>query len=116
VRSAALEVERQLATLGRDVVASQQTSLTNASLIPIAQEQVQAAEEALRLAQANLKAGTSLLLDTLEAEDELNSARLRYAQAVAHYNASQVNLMAAIGMLDVGTLAGDARPAASEGQ
>jgi outer membrane protein TolC len=104
VRSAALDVERQLVLIGRDVVATSQLSQTNAAIIPIAQEQVHSAEEALRLAQANLNAGTSLLLDVLQAEDEVNSARLRYAGAVAHYNQSQVNLIASVGMLDETTL------------
>jgi outer membrane protein TolC len=46
-----------------------------------------------------------LLLEVLQAEDELDGARLRYAQAVAHYNQSQIRLLASLGLLDVGTLA-----------
>jgi outer membrane protein TolC len=99
-RSAALDAERQLIVLRSEVVAAQQASATSAAIIPIAQEQVQSAEESLRLAQANLKAGTLLLLDVLQSEDELDTARLRYAQAVARYNQSQVNLLAALGLLD----------------
>jgi len=103
-RTAAVRVERQLDAVRAQVVAAQQTSATNAALLPVAREQVAAAEEALRLAQSNLRAGTMLLIDVLQAEDELNSARLRYALAVAHYNQSQVNLLAALGMLDQGSL------------
>jgi outer membrane protein TolC len=100
VRTAALRVERQLIELRGQVVAAQQSSATAAAVIPIAQEQVRSAEDALRLAQANLNAGTMLLLDVLQAEDEVDAARLRYAQAVVHYNQHQVNLLASLGLMD----------------
>jgi outer membrane protein TolC len=105
LRTTALEVERQLDQIRAQVVSAQQTSQTNAALIPIAHEQVTAAEEALRLAQANLRQGTLLLVDVLQAEDSLDSARLRYADAVLHYNQSQVNLLAALGLLHEQSLA-----------
>jgi outer membrane protein TolC len=104
VRIAVLDVERRLEQIGAQVVSAQQASATSAALIPIAREQVQAAEETLRLAQANLNAGTVLLLDVLLAEDEVDNARLRYAQSVVQYNQSQVRLLAAIGLLDAGAL------------
>ena len=100
VRTAALRVERQLIDLRGQVVAAQQSSATAAAVIPIAQEQVRSAEDALRLAQANLNAGTMLLLDVLQAEDEVDTARLRYAQAVVRYNQHQVNLLASLGLMD----------------
>jgi outer membrane protein TolC len=96
----AIEVEKQVELVRVQVVGAQQASLTHAGLIPIAREQVEAAEEALRLAQANLKAGTMLLLDVLQAEDELDTARLRFADAVVHYNQSQLNLLASLGLLN----------------
>lgn len=100
LRSTSLQVERRLDEVRTQVVAAQQNSLTNAAIVPIAQEQVQSADEALRLAQANLKQGTMLLVDVLNAEDLLESARLRYADAVLHYNQSQINLLAALGLLN----------------
>ncbi|MDB5297726.1 MAG: TolC family protein [Phycisphaerales bacterium] len=113
LRSAALDAERQLEEVRAGVVAAQQASLTNAALVPFATEQVQSAEEALRLAQANLKEGTLLLLDVLQAEDQLDAARLRYADAVAHYNQSQVNLMAALGLLEAQRLTPESPPPAT---
>jgi len=41
-----------------------------------------------------------LALDALQAADAVNDARLRYARAVAAYNQSQVNLLAALGLID----------------
>ena len=103
-RAAALDVERRLDQVRAQIVSAQQDSAASALLIPIASEQVAAAEEALRLAQANVTAGTMLLLDVLQAEDELDNARLRYARAVAHYNQSQVRLLAALGLFDLNSI------------
>jgi outer membrane protein TolC len=100
LRTAALQVERQLDQVRAQVISAQQTSLTNAALIPVAREQFDSAREAFRLAEANLKTGTLLLLDVLQAQDALDVARLRYASAVTHYNQSQVNLLAALGLLE----------------
>ena len=99
-QQAALEAERRLEYVRAQVVRSAQDSATNAQLIPIAKQQVEAAAEALRLAQQNFGAGTALTVDVLQAEDTLNEARLRYAKAVTSYNQSQVNLLAALGLID----------------
>lgn len=100
LRSAALDVEQQLEQVRVQVVEAQQNSATTAALIPIARRQVESAQEALRLAQSSQREGTLLLLDVLQAEDAVDAARLRYADAVVHYNQSQVNLTAALGVLD----------------
>jgi outer membrane protein, multidrug efflux system len=100
VRAAALEVEARLLRVRGEVVAAQQASLTNAALLPIATDQVRAAEESLRLAQVGLKAGTTLLLDTLQAEQELDAARVSLAAAAVHYDQAQVDLLAALGLLE----------------
>lgn len=110
-RSAALEMERRMDEVRTQVVSAQQSSITHAAIVPIAREQVDSAEEALRLAQANLRQGTLLLVDVLGAEDLLNSARLRYADAVLRYNQSQVNLLAALGLLKDRTFATLSEPA-----
>jgi outer membrane protein TolC len=104
LRSVALDAERALDRVRSQVVFAQQSSLSNAALVPIAAEQVRSAEEALRLARANLEQGTLLLLDVLQAEDLVDSARLRHAEAVLRYNQSQVNLLAAIGLLEADRL------------
>jgi outer membrane protein TolC len=109
-RSVALDVEQRLDQVRAQVVSAQQASLTNAAIVPIAKEQVESAEEALRLAQANLKQGTMLLVDVLSAEDLFDSARLRYADAVLHYNQSQINLLAALGLLQDQALSPTTQP------
>jgi outer membrane protein TolC len=108
---ASLDVQRQLDLVRAAVVAAQQTSLTNAKLIPMARQQVDAAQEALRLTEANLRAGTMLAIDVLQAEDAVDQARLRFVDAVVHYNQSQVELLAALGLLDDKALQVVAAPA-----
>jgi len=66
----------------------------------MAKQQVTSAEGALRLTQKNLQAGTGLTIDVLQAQDAADQARLRYATAVVRYNQSQVNLLAALGLID----------------
>jgi len=69
------------------------------SLATLSRQQVTSAEEALRLSEANLRAGTMTTLDVLQAQDAATQARLRYARAVVSYNQSQINLLAALGLL-----------------
>lgn len=103
-RSAGIDVERQSDRVRAAVVSAQQDSAANAQIIPVARRQLEAAQAALDLAQTNLRAGTMLTIDVLQAEDAADQARLRYVNAVVHYNQSQVNLLAALGLLDPQTL------------
>lgn len=100
VNLAALSVNRLLDQVQAAVVTAHQTSLTAAKLIPKAKQEVTSAEEALRLTRENLKVGTGLLIDVLVAEDTADQSRLHYATAVVHYNQSQINLLAALGLID----------------
>jgi outer membrane protein len=109
-RQALLEAQRKLDAVRADVVASVQESATQSKLIPTAQQQVDAASEALRLARANFKVGNALLLDVLQSEDGLNDARVRYTGAVVLYNKAQVDLLAALGKLDTASLTGAGEP------
>ena len=104
---AAIRAERQLDTVRAQVVLASQASHANFELIELANHQVVAAVEALRLTEANLRAGTITTLDVLQAQDAAAQSRLRYAEAVVRYNQSQVNLLAALGLLDLGTLIGE---------
>ena len=107
---AIIEAERLLVEVQAQVIRTQQASNTHNELIPLAQQQINAAKEALRLTEANLKAGTMTTLDVLQAQDSVAQARLRYAEAVVGYNQSQVNLLAALGLIDAATLTGSPNP------
>jgi outer membrane protein TolC len=97
---AVLDAERLLEEVKAQVVVSAQDSLTYARLIPIAEKQVTAAQDALRVTQENFQTGTGLFLDVLQAQDAVNLARLRQASAITNYDKAQLNLLAALGLLD----------------
>jgi outer membrane protein TolC len=101
--SASLDALRQADVIFAAVVSAHQASRTNAALTPLARSQLDSAQESLRIAQTNLQAGTMLTIDVLQAQDSLDQARLHYVDAVVHYNQSQINLLAAIGMLSTAT-------------
>jgi outer membrane protein TolC len=60
---------------------------------------VTSAEEALRITRENFEVGTALFLDLRQAQDAVNQARLNFANAITSYNQSQVNLLAALGLV-----------------
>jgi outer membrane protein TolC len=97
---ASRNVESQIDQIRAAVVSADQASITAAKLIPIAVQQVNFAEEALRLTQENLKSGTGLTVDVLQAQAAADQARYRYATAIVRYNQSEVNLLAALGLID----------------
>jgi outer membrane protein TolC len=99
-RIAGLDVDRELEQIQAAVVTAHQTGLTARKVIPVAQQGVTAAEEALRLTQKNLETGTGLTLDVLVAQDTAFQARLNYATAIVRYNQAEVNLLAALGLID----------------
>jgi outer membrane protein TolC len=101
-----IEAQRRLDHVRAQVVSAMQASRTNHELMALARHQVVAAEEALRLTEANLRAGTTTTLDVLQSQDAATQARVRYAGAVVRYNQSQINFLAALGLLDDGSLEG----------
>ncbi len=103
-RRAVLDAERRMDEVKAQVVTAAQASRTNAQLMTLGRQRVMSAEEALRLTEANLQAGVMTLLDVLQAQDAATQARLRYAESVVRYNQSQVDLLAALGLLDAKSL------------
>lgn len=96
---AVIAAERLVDQVQAQVAGTVHTSKTNHELIELASQQVASAEEAMRLTQANLRAGAMTTLDVLQSQDAVSQARLRYAEAVVRYNQSQVELLAALGVL-----------------
>jgi outer membrane protein TolC len=107
---AVLDAKRLLEEVKAEVVVSAQDSITFARLIPIAEKQVAATQDALRVTRENFQIGTGLFLDVLQAEDALSQARLRHASAITNYNRSQVSLLAALGLLDQTNVAAASTP------
>ena len=115
VELAGLDLDHQLDQVRAAVISAHQASLTASKLIPIASQQVTSAEEALRLTQEDLKAGTGLTIDVLQAVRAADQARLRYATALVRYNQSQINLLAALGLIDETNIEGSSTAAPAPG-
>lgn len=98
-KQALVRAEQMLDKVRAEVVSAAQASESQDQLLTLARQQVTSAEEALRLSKANLRAGTMTTLDVLQAQDATTQARLRHTRAVVSYNQSQVNLLAALGLL-----------------
>jgi outer membrane protein TolC len=95
-----LDVDLQLDKVRAAVVSAHQAGITAAKLIPLAGQEVVSAEEALRLTQQDVRTGTGLTIDVLQAESAAEKARLRRATAMVRYNQAQINLLAALGLID----------------
>jgi len=76
-QQAIIEGQSRLDRVRAQVVFAMQASKTNHQLIGLAQQQVTAAAEAMRLTEANLKAGTTTTLDVLQTQDAVTQARER---------------------------------------
>ena len=98
-QQALVRFERILDEVRAEAVAATLAARTYTQLIEFAKQQVASAEEALRLSQANLQAGTMTTLDVLQTQDAATQARLRFAEAVVRYNQAQVRLLAALGLI-----------------
>jgi len=102
---AKINADRALDMVRSQVVLAAQESDTNSELVKLSSLQISAAAEALRLSEANLRAGVMTTLDVLQAQDAATQARLRYASSVVHFNQSQINLLAALGLIDLSQFA-----------
>ncbi len=98
---ASIDAERALDQVRSQVVLAAQASKANSALVTLSNQQVVAAAEALRLSEANLRAGAMTTLDVLQTQDTVTQARLSYAAAVVRFNQSQVDLLAALGLIDI---------------
>ena len=101
---ARLEADRTLDRVRGQVVLAAVAAKTNKELVALSAQQIDSAAAALRLVQSGLQAGTATALDVLQAQSSLAQGRLRRARAVVGYNQSQVDLLAAVGLLDEGAL------------
>ncbi|MET0331808.1 MAG: TolC family protein [Dyella sp.] len=105
VHLASLQAEAELDQIRAAVVSAQQTCLAAAKRIPLASQQVAAADEALRLVQSNLRAGTMLALDGLQAQAAAAQARVAYATAIIRYDQAEIGLLSTLGIVDPQTIA-----------
>lgn len=102
---AGTEAERQLDLVYAAVVTAHQTTLITKRKIPLARQEVAFADEALRRTQTNLEAGTGLILVVLVARRPPTKPACA-TTAVIRYDQAEVDLLAALGLVEEATIAG----------
>jgi outer membrane protein TolC len=104
-RQAGVAAARSLLAVRAQVVAADRDRRAQRELVPLARDEVAAADEALRLARRQLEIGTLTALDVLQRESAAARARVAHATALVRHNQSQIDLLAALGVLDLAALA-----------
>jgi len=83
----------------REVIESQTRVQSQADQMDTARRAIQAAQETLRLTQARKEFAVGVVLEAIQAEQDLTRVRLDYLNALAEYNKAQYALQRAIGGL-----------------
>ena len=97
--SAALQISRARAAVGRDVAESFARSKSAREQIQLSDEAVAAAEEMSRLAEERQASQVGVVLEFVTAREELTRARLGRMRAVVDFNRAQQDLKYAVGDL-----------------
>jgi outer membrane protein len=96
-RAAAFDLEDQKQQIRAEVTSTMAQLDAATSAISVAEQAIASAQEAYRVTDAQLKAGTATTTDLLEAQSALTQARLNYLRAQYELAISRVNLRRALG-------------------
>ena len=96
-RAAAFDLENQKQQIRAEVTSTMAQLDAAASAISVAEQAITSAQEAYRVTDAQLQAGTATTTDLLEAQSALPQARLNYLRAQYELAISRVNLKRALG-------------------
>ncbi|MSU34903.1 MAG: TolC family protein [Pedosphaera sp.] len=96
---AQLSNEKLRDEITRQVVEAVTQAESLAEQLAISQGTVTTAEQGYRLAQQRKEFGVGIVLEALQAEQELTRARLDYARSIAEFNKAQYALLRAVGGL-----------------
>ncbi|PYJ69215.1 MAG: hypothetical protein DME76_09765, partial [Verrucomicrobia bacterium] len=99
LHGAALVAEKVADQVGNEVVTSQARVQSLADQIATAKRSLSEAEEALRLGQERKEFGVGVVLETIQAEQDLSRVRNDYLSIVTDYNKAQYSLLRALGRL-----------------
>ncbi|MGE0199645.1 MAG: TolC family protein [Candidatus Melainabacteria bacterium] len=111
LRRQSLEIQADRAALEnlkrgveQSVIQAQVAMVTRQQALGFAETRLEAAEEALRLADGRYKAGLSSFLDVLKAQADLSEARINRTHTQVAYRQAGVDLVAALGAVSEATL------------
>jgi outer membrane protein TolC len=96
-RAAEFDLENQKQQIRAEVTSTMAQLDAAASAISVAEQAITSAQEAYRVTDAQLQAGTATTTDLLEAQSALTQARLNHLRAQYELAISRVNLRRALG-------------------
>ena len=99
-KQAMIEADVKLDEVRSEVIRALQETRMHLDLIAQADQQLSAAQEAFRLTQVRFDNGMTTQFEVLQSQQTGAQARLHFTEAVVHYNRSQVDLLASLGLLD----------------
>jgi outer membrane protein TolC len=99
LRGAALAADKVSDQVANEVVTSRARVQSLADQIATAKQSLSDAEEALRLGQERKEFGVGVVLETIQAEQDLSRVRNDYLNIVTDYNKAQYSLLRALGRL-----------------
>jgi outer membrane protein TolC len=96
-RAAALDLENQKLQIRAEVASGLAQLDAAASAISVAEQAIDSAQEAYRVTDAQLQAGTATTTDLLESQSALTQARLNHLRAQYELAIARVNLRRSLG-------------------
>ncbi len=99
LRGAALAADKVTDQVANEVVTSRARVQSLADQIATAKQSLSDAEEALRLGQERKEFGVGIVLETIQAEQDLSRVRNDYLNIVTDYDKAQYSLLRALGRL-----------------
>jgi outer membrane protein TolC len=103
-RQTLVDANKQFLNVFDQVRTSFNDGLSAERRIDQAIDEINAAEEELRLARIRLETGLGINIDVLNAQRDLTQARVDKAQAIADFNIAQAQLLHNIGLISVDNL------------
>jgi outer membrane protein TolC len=99
VNSAELALEKVSSTIERQVVEARTRVQSSSEQMSASRQALGSAEETLRLTRERKQLGVGIVLEDIQAQQELVRARTEYLEAITSFNAAQYELSKALGAL-----------------
>ncbi len=99
IQTRKLEYENLKRNIYQALIDSTSTSNFNKRQIEINKKRVNYAQESIKLATLRFKYGKGILLDVIQAQSEMTTARVQYVASVINYNISQLETLYNLGKI-----------------
>ena len=93
IKTKKLEYENNLRMIKENLIKAQSSSFFNKKQIEINKERLDFSKESIKLATLRFNNGKGILLDVIQAQNEVTTARVQYVASIINYNISQLDLV-----------------------